>query len=483
MRLYPITRYLHYAVVAIFVTLWILALPEYKGSVWVFTVFSVLSGALLYAAFRKNALFFDAFIGVFFLLGFWLKLIIKIAFYNSVMGEPVGNFDGTGEAFDRALLVASCGFGGLLAASFTREKLGFKYASEISPEDNSPLSLFYKRYRWLLLSAFVLIIVAVGVSNAYLGIYQKGSITRTTLPFGLNGVYKWLLLFGLAAVSALLIKFEMARSRNSLPWVLLLGFFESFISNVSQLSRGMILNSSALLYGSWVTALKLKVRIRWRTACALMAAFSILFVVSVLSVNYIRSHLYLDEETSLSGEKFDVVKETQSKTKKLFIDRWVGLEGVMAVSSYPDLGWGIWTAAWQERYNENETSLYDNNFIESSYLNTDKSKHHFISLPGAIAFFFYPGSFTFLFLSMFALGLFAAFAEFFAFKMGGKNLILCALIGQVVAYRYVSFGYVPQQSYLLFGTIFATPLIIYLGNKYLAFCGVNSSTSMNKKFS
>lgn len=466
MKLASISNYMRYAVSATFVLLCILAAPKYTGSLWVFAIFSLLSGALFYAAFWENALFFDAFIGIFFLLGFWLKLLIRICFSNGVMGEPVGNFDGTGEAFDRALLVASCGFGGLLAASFARERLWFKYSNIQEEGSGSPLASFYHRYRKQLIFAFVLTIVAIGGSNAYLGIYQKGSITRTTLPFGLNGVYKWLLLFGLAAVSALFIKFEMARSRKNISWILLLGLLECFVSNVSQLSRGMILNGSALLYGYWVAAGKMKIRIHWRSACAVASAFSILFVASVLSVNYIRSHQYLDD-TDL-GSKIDLVQETREQTNKLFIDRWVGLEGVMAVSSYPDLGWGIWKTAWQEAYNENQTSLYDNTFIESAYVNTDKSKHHFISLPGAIAFFFYPGSFVFLFVCMFALGLFAAFAEIFAFRLGGNNLILCALIGQVVAYRYASFGYVPQQSYLLFSTIFATPLIIYSLNKLLA---------------
>lgn len=465
MRPYPVLCYARYGVAAIFILLCLLALPQYKGSVWAFAIFSLMSGALLYSAFRQKALFFDTFIGIFFLLGFWLKLVLRVAFSDGVMGEPVGNFDGSGEAFDRSLLVASCGFCGLITASFVREKLWFKYPKEMNTEDSSPLSLFYDRYRRPLLLAFVLTVVAIGVSNAYLGIYQKGSITRTTLPFGLNGVYKWLLLFGLAAVSALFIKFEMAGSRKNLPWVVLLGLFECFISNVSQLSRGMILNGSALLYGYWVATLKMKVATHWRAACGVLAAFAVFFVVSVLSVNFIRSHQYIDAENI----PVDVADETQQQTRKLFIDRWVGLEGVMAVSSYPELGWEIWMAAWQEAYNENDTSLYDKRFIDSAYVNTDKTKHHFISLPGAIAFFFYPGSYLFLFLCMFSLGLFAALAEIYAYRVAGRNLIFSALIGQVVAYRYASFGYVPQQSYLLFGTIFATPLIIYCANKVLGF--------------
>ena len=152
-------------------------------------------------------------------------------------------------------------------------------------------------------------------------------------------------------------------------------------------------------------------------------------------------------------------------TTPLLIDRWVGIEGVMAVSGYPKLGWDLWKSAWKESYNEHEISYYDNNLIDSPYVGTDKTVHHFISLPGIIAFFFYPGSFLLLFSSMFALGVFAATIEAFVFKLGGENVILCALIAQVVAFRYSSFGYVPKQSYLLFGTIFLNLIIIWLADK------------------
>jgi len=159
----------------------------------------------------------------------------------------------------------------------------------------------------------------------------------------------------------------------------------------------------------------------------------------------------------------------QNMAAPLFIDRWVGIEGVMAVSSYPKLGWNFWDKAWQETYNENATSFYDMNLIESPYINTDKTKHHYISLPGIVAFFFYPGSFAFLFGSMFMLGTIAALIEKIVFNLGGQNVILCSLLAQVIGYRFASFGYVPTQTYLLIGTLFLNLFIIYFADKLLLF--------------
>lgn len=456
-----------------------LAYVKYPGQGFTYILFTIVSNLLLYFGFRKNAIFFDTFLGIFFWLGFWLKLTIRVAFSSGVFHEPVGFFDGSGVAFDRALLVASCGLSGFLLASYLREKFFFNHPEAIQDITQRGLLGFYLNYRKFIWFGFAVLIVAIAITNAYLGIYQRGSITRTALPFGLNGVYKWLLLFGLASVSAQILRFEFEiRKRTFMP-AIILGFLETLVSNVSLLSRGMILNGGALLYGVLASLKPYSVRSGLRFFLASGLIFSILFMGSVLAVNYLRSTVYLDYMTVDEGAGRTThiqathiqaahIQAAHMMTTPLFIDRWVGMEGVMAVSSYPNLGWDLWKNALRETYNENETSFYDNNLIESVYANTDKTKHHFISLPGVVAFFFYPGSFLFLFASMFVLGSAAALIEAFVFRVGGRNLILCALIAQVIAFRYASFGYVPKQSYLLFGAILLNVLIFYVADKFLA---------------
>ena len=68
---------------------------------------------------------------------------------------------------------------------------------------------------------------------------------------------------------------------------------------------------------------------------------------------------------------------------------------------------------------------------------------------------------------MFVLAWIAVGIEVAVFKLGGGNLILCSLLGQVVAYRYMHFGYMPGQSYLLLGAIFLNLFLIYLANRIL----------------
>lgn len=444
----------------------VFAFLKYSGHGYIYVLFTVISNALLYFGFRKNAIFFDTFIGVFLWLGFWLKLTLRVGFSSGLFNEAVGQFDGSGAAFDKALMVASCGLFGFLAVSFIRGKLSFNYPKKIDGVAQQGLFSLYLNHRKTVMAGFVTLFVTVAITNAYFGIYQRGAITQTVLPFGLNGLYKWLLMFGLASFSALILRFEFEINKKTSLLVVILSLLESFVSNASLLSRGMILNAGALLYGVLLSLKLNSIKSSVRFFVATMMIFGVLFISSVFIVNYLRTAIFLDHLNAESYAQESRMRETQAMTTPLFVDRWVGMEGVMAVSSYPNLGWNLWKNAWKETYNENEISFYDKLF-ETSFTYTDTNKHHFISLPGIIAFFFYPGSFLFLFLGMFALGAIAATIEFAVYKLGGMNVILCSLLAQVVAFRFVSFGYVPAQSYLLFGTLFLNLFIIYFADKFL----------------
>ncbi|MBN9370265.1 MULTISPECIES: hypothetical protein [unclassified Hydrogenophaga] len=444
---------------------------HYEGHWIVYAVFTLTANALLFIGFRRQAIYFDTFIGIFLWLGFWLKLSLRVAFTAGQFHESVGAFDGSGAAFDHALTVASWGFGGLLLASFVRQRFFHYPATPLSCTGQGLFEL-YRTYRKTCIALFVVLVLGVGVSNIVLGIYQRGMVTQTVLPFGLNGIYKWLLQFGLSSMAALIIRFEIELQRNVSMVAIFPPLMECFTSNVSLLSRGMVLNSAALGLGGLRTVLGMNLRLPLRTVAVASITFAALFAASVLSVNYLRASSVLGEiyelptakssTPTLAYDAKDFAESAKKMTGPLFIDRWVGIEGVMAVSSSQRLGWSLWKEAWQEKFQEGQLSLFDRYFIDSPYNEPaiDKTKHHFVSLPGVIAFFYYPGSMAFLFAGLFLLGLVAALFEFLSYRLAGQNWVLCSLLAQVVAFRYASFGYVPSQSHLLFGTVLLNVLLI-----------------------
>jgi hypothetical protein len=230
-------------------------------------------------------------------------------------------------------------------------------------------------------------------------------------------------------------------------------------------SRGMILNSIAIIVGLCrYTKLKI-IAPNIKFSLVTLSAFIALLISSVLAVNYIRTHKYADKKTPATISK---IESTKQYTLNLIADRWVGIDGVMAVVSYPDKGWPLWKRAWQETNTKSGTSLYDKEIANDSVYNyADLNKHHFISLPGIIAFFYYPGSLWFLFLAMMITGILSIFAEHQIKKYSRGNIIYTSLIAMVIATRLSHFGYAPKQTYLLLATIILNTAIIYAIDVFL----------------
>jgi len=432
---------------------------RYEGHWYVYGVFSAAFNLLLWMGLREGRIFFDTFMGILYWLGFWLKLSVRVAFLGGSFHEPTGFFDFTAQSFDHALLVSTCGAVALIVVSWLRERYFYTYSQSDFGTPLASLLSVYERHRRLVLGGFSFFVLVVAAVNFGFGFYQRGSVPQTVLPFGLNAVFVWLVLFGMASFSAFLLDFEFRVGGKKSFSVVLLSLGECFLSSTSMLSRGMVLNGTSLLLGLRECLLKVG-KLNGKFWLKTLLVFGVLFFLSVFMVNFIRSYTFAGKE--VGQIKIGSVANVASGAKVLFIDRWVGIEGVMAVSSYPGRGWGLWKEAWNEKFKNSGTSLYDLKIIES-YVGHDLSEHHFVSLPGLLAFLFYPGSFWFLFFSMLLMGGLGATIDFFVYKVG-QNPVLCSLLAQVVAYRYAHFGYAPGHSYVLFAAIFLNLSLIYLGD-------------------
>jgi hypothetical protein len=439
----------------------------YPGQVLFYVAFSILVNALLFLGLRRDSIFFDLFIGGLFWLGYWLKFSVRTTFMGGRFHEAVGNFDYSAAAYDHALAVVSCGIGALLLVRLLRARFIFCYPGKAGLNGLDGLCESYQRRKTLLWIAFCVLILVLAISNFYFGIYQRGLAPRTILPYNLGSIYTWLLLFGAASISALMLDFEI-RLHRAIPYVLfLLVLLEIFASNASMISRGMILNTGALLAGIYVVFRMRNIAFKLRPMVASAMTVFVLFAASIALVNSVRQH-------EMYAERASEVKIRAARlavdSNQLFLDRWVGIDGAVAVSSYPHLGWDLFKEAWGERYLDHGTTLYDLKIAKSvskeRYEWLVENDKHFITLPGIVAFLFYPGSFVFLFVSMMVVGAIGAGIEVAVYKLS-SSLILCSLIAFVVAYRFAHFGYVPARSYLLFGAIALNVALIYLANRLL----------------
>lgn len=444
---------------------------RYQGSTLTYLFFSLTSTLLLINGIKKESIYFETFLGIFFWLGFWLKFSIRASFFNLTFFESIGFYNGEIKFMDQALIVSSIGFLGFLGASFIRQYFKLFTYSQSPKIELKHLEKFYNQYRKIIITCLIFISLTIAIINIYFGIYQKGLPPQTILPMGLNRIITWLILFGLSSLFSFIVFYDFKNKKIGIMSSLLY-LFDCFSSNVSLLSRGFVLNGSSLIFAHYFSEVRGKVYSRpLRFKLLIITLFMMMFISSIFMVNYFRSTIFNTQVQEQRNSQFQSINifEIAKSTKVLFIDRWVGIEGTIAVASYTQRGQELWREAWSEKFKDNGTSFYDLNLIHSPYKNQNLQNHHFISLPGMVAFFYYLDSYYILFLLCFIAGSFGTLVEYTTFNLSGGNVFLCSLIGQVSAYRYAHFGYVPAQSYLLFGTIFVNVILFLIINKALSF--------------
>jgi hypothetical protein len=459
---------------------------NYIGNKFIYLSFSIVNNFLLFFAFRKNSIFFETFFSILLWLGFWFKFTCTIVITDGLFREGVGLFDYNDYSFNKTLIVSQIGIISFIFAGFFREFIFFNYPKKLkfNFSDNN----FFNRNKFRLWTLFIIFFLTIGFLNFYFKIYQKGLLPIYELNFVISGMFKWLLLFGLSTISSIFLFYEANTFKKFFITSGIIVFFETFISSLSMLSRGMIFNAFAIFFGIYKFSKKINKFNKISYYIKLIAVIGLLFYISVSTVNYIRANYFYVGKSALftiekfkndldklpnnieKNKKYSTISEHNSEILYLLINRWVGIDGVMAVTSKSKiLSTSFLKKSFNERPNIKDPTFYELTFgLES--INDSSQIYSNVkgnTLPGIIAFLFYSGSYILLFCLMFFITIAASLFEYLSFKLSNNNLIFSALIGQVVAFRLIHFGYLPHQSYLLFGTILLTIFIVFLINFFI----------------
>lgn len=171
--------------------------------------------------------------------------------------------------------------------------------------------------------------------------------------------------------------------------------------------------------------------------------------------------------TSISAENQDkLLKEFQyqisagalQRIMALVIDRWVGVEGVMAVSSYPEIGAALLIDAALEKREIGKATKFQE-ICNSHYRWVDANTWQFASLPGAAAFFYLSGSYWLVAIGMMLFTLLLLAGEQWIYSQT-SNPLLCALVGMTMANSVAQFGISPRQAIPFYILIFFSVLLV-----------------------
>ena len=135
-----------------------------------------------------------------------------------------------------------------------------------------------------------------------------------------------------------------------------------------------------------------------------------------------------------------------NKISSLAVDRWVGVEGVMAVVTYPKKSISLLYNSLTRKPKVGELDVFEeisNSIYHPSF------KYSFASIPGSMAFFYYSGSLIFVFLGMAFFSTLVLLVDLTVFRVF-KNHFLSAQIGFYFANALVQFGISPMPLFISF---------------------------------
>jgi hypothetical protein len=289
-------------------------------------------------------------------LGFWTKFLVRLFIAHPYL-EPIGRFDSSAQAWDRALATITAGVLGVIAArmlhlAMARTRLHVAAEPVESAVDAPSLYVRHRRALWIVTG---LVAVASYAWNAYARVYVTGMDPQIVLPFKINAALSWWYVMGLPLWLALLIGWELERRRTraiglDLLWIPLV---DGVVNAGSLLSRAAYLIRLSPYFLATTRAGRAGPLRICRNRLTIGAISLAGFVLSLAFVMTMRTFLFHPPAPAPATARsrpsappgmtpraphateyyrrsaFYAVREVG----QLFLDRWTGMEGVLAVTA------------------------------------------------------------------------------------------------------------------------------------------------------
>lgn len=422
----------------------------YRGSGSAFGVFTLAFLALGVLVLPRPRLYVYTFLAAFLLLGFWLKVVLHVV-WDPGFVEPVGGFSYAPQEWDSGLFAAASGAAGLAFA-----RAGHLWMAHQDARLSSGPSWFgrWRVAAWVLT---IVLIVAVNAANLHFAFYQVGVKPKMLLPLRGHVLLAWLVNIGFALWIAALVWWEL-RSRRSLGRSLLAPIGEALLSAISTFSRlTFLLHSVPYALAILERRSEMLVGIKRRSIYVLLGAIVLLFGLSVITVFALRVYQYYGYAAGVSQQPFigHVIHTIKKQVPLLLTHRWVGLEGVLAVSSAPERSPALLAQALRESPKLAGQSLFQR-VAQTRYLSENPAQFVFLGNAGPIAVFWFSGSLALVFFGMAAVGVAALATEVGAGRLTG-NPFLLAVAGAALA------NVVVQTTFFYLTLVFLLQLWVGIG--------------------
>jgi hypothetical protein len=444
----------------------------YAGSWLIYTLFSAVFFCLLVSGIYYRFSFAYAFLAVFLWLGFWLKFVAHLLIGYAYL-EPIGYFKSTSDNWDAVLIVSTVGaLGVMLARLFFSRFFGRQVL--LQSANNLKQPCWYPSLRPWLWVGVVVFAIFIFLVNSVLGVYQLGPMPLA-LPWPLTGLMGWVMGFGLPLLIFTMVRWDhLANKGWKISYAVVLG--EGLISSLSSFSRATYLFHTLTYLLVLYTKRIAGKQVRKRVKVSILAIWLLLFATSLSGVMMLRYNdsanisVTISNKYKSNGEVGDEVlkvslgisvAEIAKAISRLAVDRWIGMEGVMAVSAYAPKGVELFQEAVKERRERGKFDLYTKEISKVNVAAIDATKVQYATLPGAMAIFYLTGSLLWVLLGMFVLISLMLASERVVFFLT-NNPYLCAFWGMSIAQTVASLGLGFRQQATYMACSFLAMAVIWI---------------------
>ena len=417
----------------------------WPGSKNKYLIFSISFSLLLYFSLKRRPSVGYVFLAVVLWIGFWLKLSIHILDPKLPWMEPTGLFDFSNQAWDEVALVSSIGAFAVLISGFFFPALSGKLKPGVIYKNsiNNVQSIL-----WMVGLCIVLFLV---IFNEGFDIaHQAVPPPVLNLPFHLQGLINW----GLGGGVFLLLMIPLysdAISGNLVRGVGLIVIAALAIS-ISLFSRGsVVFQSLTILIPFFVYSVFLfRPSVNQVLKCAVIIILGV--SLSVVLSQSRRVAFFASVQSSPAQSSPTLSSPTKSSAASTFlnfdsyslflilklpIERWIGLEGVMAMSAHPKKDFELLIRAINEPRLIGALDMYTHEIALSPV--KDITKATYATPPSLFAFWYYSGNLFIVFIGVVFLTILLLGAEYIT-MLFSKNPFLSSAVGMQGAIQIVHIG-------------------------------------------
>lgn len=410
---------------------------------------------------RQRASFFAYLFSLLLQLGFWFKYSIHTILKTPYI-EPIGSYTLWTSEDGKLLFVASMGALGILFAQL----LFMRFFYREPTHDSTPEKRNKKNY--LIFFLFLVLACIMAILNHKYNILLFGLKPDVTLPFKGNVIF-------FLTLTRFLLFFTFVYISRSLSFSsIFMGAIIASIASIGVMSRMTILTFFVTLLVYFLYQMK---DFNWSTFSKRALSFVTCFIVfSAISVHFstgLRDIQYTlhsaqakatqnNNEQSpqpavehLQSFKSDVqLKQSMAMYAQLAVDRWIGIEGLMAVYSYADKGWNLFKDALCEKSYHGK-SFYMKIAAPDYYANINGSSTISTSVPGPIGFFYLVGSSMVLVACILGFSFALMLAEHCIMYFGRGETLGTAFVAVFLVFDSYQFGIAPLAflKYLSFSLV------------------------------